>query len=37
MKVCEKKSKVICIHGVKKEIMWIFAEVELVRWKNISI
>ena len=24
MKVSEKKSKVICINGVKKEIMWIF-------------
>ena len=31
MKVSEKKSKVICIHGMKKERMWNFSEVELVR------
>ena len=31
MKISGKKSKMICIHGAKKEIMWSFAEVELVR------
>ena len=39
MKVSEKKSKVICIHGVEgRRRMWNFLrKVELMRWKNISI
>ena len=42
MKVSEKKSKVICIHGVKKERMWNFCgsrfgEVEEYKYLGVTV
>ena len=42
MKVCEKKSKAICINGVKKERMWNFCgsrigEVEEYKYLCVTV
>ena len=42
MEVSEQKSKVICIHGVKKELMWIFCgnricEVEEYKYLGVTV